>query len=204
MVLDASPWGLGGVIKVNDEIKSYYSSAIDSNDVKLFGFDIGSPDGQQTWECLNILVATKLWKEWWVQERSTVEVRADNVTALVMVAKLKGSSPGTNLIARELALEYGDGSFRPRTVTHSPGLAIKTADTLSRLQQPGAKATLPAVLNNVDEEIPPVRDKYFYQSLHPPSCHLVGRQNGNKGGAKKKPKTSRTRSRRSEVKTSSW
>ena len=68
------------------------------------------------------------WKEHWTTERVRLEVRADNITALTMVLTLKGSSPAINQITRELALDFGDASFRSGVITHTPGVASCIAE----------------------------------------------------------------------------
>ena len=49
MVLDASPWGLGGVLFENDIPISYFTSRLTKDDVKLHRRPIGDSDGQQAW-----------------------------------------------------------------------------------------------------------------------------------------------------------
>ena len=188
-VLDASPWGLGGILKINNEPKSWYASPLSSHDVLMFKCKIGDPEGQQTWESLNVLVALRIWRAHWLGVRAVLEVKADNVTALSMLAKLKGSTPNLNVIAREMALDIGDSAYRPQVITHCPGIAIKAADALSRKFQPKSSkdnkdVTLHTSLHGIREVVPPVRDPKFYMSLNPPSSHLVlqGAQAGLKGG----------------------
>ena len=85
------------------------------------------------------MVALRIWKAEWMQHRVKLEVRADNVTALTLVASLKASSPALARLARELALDLGDAAFRPDVVSHTPGVASSWADRLSRMNQPGCK-----------------------------------------------------------------
>ena len=49
---------------------------------------------------------------------------------LVMVVEVQGSGPG--LIARELALDFGDPSLAPSTSQCIPGITNGVSDTLSR------------------------------------------------------------------------
>jgi hypothetical protein len=60
-----------------------------------------------------MLIALRLWRSRWRQLRTTVVVRGDNVTMLTMVLHFKGSSYGLNIVAREVALELADASYRP-------------------------------------------------------------------------------------------
>ena len=94
------------------------------------------------------------------------EVRADNVTALTLLAALKGRGFGLNLLAQELALDLGDGSFRPDVLCHTPGVASKLADTIRRRYDPAAKDTfeVPTLLRQAAEVVPPIRDLTFFSS----------------------------------------
>ena len=77
------------------------------------------------------LVALRIWKKHQTTERVCLEERADNVTALTLVLAMKCSSPEINQIARELALDLGDASFRPDVISHTLGVASCIADALS-------------------------------------------------------------------------
>ena len=168
---DASPWGFGATLRVNGVYISWYTDAITEQDAECFNTFIGSWEGQQTWESLNILIALRTWKTWWSRLQICLQVKADNITALSLLCRLKGSSTALNIIARELALEFGDGSFFPSVVTHVPGIALKTVDSLSRRHQPNFKFTLPHPLVHVPQVHPEARDDQFWQALHPPKVH---------------------------------
>lgn len=75
-------------------------------------------------------------------------VKSDSVSALILLAKLKvkAKSFGLGVVARELALEFGTCSYRPRFLQHIPGIANDWADILSRMSQPAKSAPLPAAL----------------------------------------------------------
>eukprot|EP00972_Heterocapsa_arctica_P112821 16433982-Heterocapsa_arctica.AAC.1 len=74
---------------------------------------MGTPQGQQAFEALGLLVAMRLWKSMWQQRRVRLAVRNDNVGALTAVAKMKAHSASLSLCARELALDLADGTFGP-------------------------------------------------------------------------------------------
>ena len=59
---DASPYGMGGWITVNERVKRYFGCPISDHDVKTYGQQRGSCNGQQVWDCLAVLVALDLWK----------------------------------------------------------------------------------------------------------------------------------------------
>ena len=97
----------------------------------------GSPDGQQIWECLAVLVAIDIWSEHWQKSRIVLKVKADNVSALTLLIQMRPGSPKIAIIARELALRLVELSFPPDAL-HTPGVAHVIADRLSRVYAPGA------------------------------------------------------------------
>ena len=54
------------------------------------------------------------------------------------MATLK-SSPTSNVVAREIALDIALGSFQPDIISHSPGVSAIVVDSLSRRYQPGVQ-----------------------------------------------------------------
>jgi hypothetical protein len=169
---DASPWGLGGWLIIDHEIKSYFASPITQQDVEKFGFQIGDPKGQQLFEALAILVAIKLWTQHWRQDRIVLKIRGDNVTALMQLVKLRPANPAHAIIARELGLLLVDLSFPP-DAEHTPGVAHVLADKLSRVYAPEAnggpiitgtihESLHPAIANATCDHAP-VRDGSSYQ-----------------------------------------
>ena len=72
----------------------------------------------------------RCWKRFWRYERVRLEVRADNITALTLVTKLKGKCFALNLLALELAFVRGDCAFRPDVCAHTLGIASNIADML--------------------------------------------------------------------------
>lgn len=55
-------------------------------------------------------------------------------------------STDLGLIAREMVLDIASAAYTPDVVAHIPGIANKAADLLSRRQEPGKVAALPAYL----------------------------------------------------------
>ena len=104
----------------------------------------------------------RLWASKWRQHRVKLEVRADNITALTLILRLKGSSPALNSIAREMALDIGSAAFRPDVVAHTPGVASHIADVLSRKFEPGVIFALPPALTTAQEVRPAKRDAQFW------------------------------------------
>ena len=135
------------------------------DDVELFRHRVGDCAGQQTWECLCILVALRLFKCWWRHDRLQLTVASDSFAALSALLRMKASGQGPNIIARELALDLADGLYRPDVIVHQPGIANTICDVLSRKFQPGVAFVLPAVLSNAVCLTPPARTKEYYRSL---------------------------------------
>ena len=90
--------------------------------------------------------------------------------------KMKASSKGLNIIAREMALDFADGAFKPELATHISGLSNKCADILSRKHQPNTNFQFPFHLNSVKEFKCPPRDRSFYKALLPPSADRKAEQ----------------------------
>ena len=162
IVSDASPWGIGAYLQVEGAMVSWFSCAVDQHAQDYLKIVVGSSEAQQTLEALAILVALRLWKQSWALVRSTLEVRADNVSALTAVACMRAKGYGVNLVAREMALDLSDGCYRPDICTHTPGVASSIADGLSRRFQPGVTFVLPAALAQVPQAHPePVTSAWF-------------------------------------------
>ena len=79
IAVDASPWGLGGILIVDGRIRQYFADAISLDDVHFFNHAVGSPKGQQTWEALAMLAAMRCWAFYWQEEREHVEVTGGNI-----------------------------------------------------------------------------------------------------------------------------
>ena len=78
-VLDASPWGLGGILYVDGWPVGFFTSALTQDDVRIHEYKLGDSRGQQTWECLAVLVALRLWKSVWADRAATVTLKFDNI-----------------------------------------------------------------------------------------------------------------------------
>ena len=176
LTLDASPWGLGATLSVDEVYVCWYAVPLTKVDAARFKVKLGDAEGQQLWESLNVLVALRVWQSWWRRKQVCLEVKSDNVTALSLLCKLKGGSASLNIIARELALDFGDCSYRPTIVTHAPGISLKTVDTLSRRFQPKVNFKLPHHLQDVPEAHPPEREDKFFQALFPPEVSQRARR----------------------------
>jgi hypothetical protein len=167
---DASPWGLGGWLSRDGVITHFFASPITTEDQEIYSMASGTPEGQQLWECLAVLVAVDAWTKLWQEERIVLKVRGDNVGALTLLIKMRPSSPALAIVARELALRLIELSFPPDAV-HTPGVAHVIADKLSRIYAPGgggkASSSLHPALHDAVETQLPVRNRSWYKALAP-------------------------------------
>ena len=98
-----------------------------------------------------------------MNSRAELHAAGDNVTSLEMILNGTGRGEGPSFISRELALDLGDGAFRPALVRHIPGIANEAADFLSRIHQPDRRDSfLPTFLENIGQTTVPVRDASYY------------------------------------------
>ncbi len=167
MVTDASVWGIGAILFVDGRPVEWLSDALTPDDEAALGIAIGQDVSQQAAEALAILVSLRVWSQYWREERAVIELRNDNVGALTLFMKLKGRSSALNTIAREAALELGNGSFRPDVFSHSPGVANVWADMLSRQFDPNKVFALPPQLADVRQAHPPSRSTSWWRSRCP-------------------------------------
>ena len=161
--MDASPWGLGGILIIDSRVYGYFGVRLTRHDERIHSAKIGSDESQQIFEALTILVAFRVWLPLIKQKRVVLTLTSDNMSALAMGAKLKITA--STLIARELALTLCEAAFQPRVIQHLPGVMNGHADALSRLFQPGGKHTLPEQLAGCKRAHPPRRNASFYTTL---------------------------------------
>jgi len=166
---DASPWGLGAWLAVNNVITKYFYCAIHEYDIELFNLVLGACEGQQTLECLSMLVAIRAWipsSEHRVQLSPVV--RGDNLTALSLVLKMRPRTEHLAIIGREIALHLVHYSFLP-AVYHTPGICHVIADSLSRIHDPSKPDAVhilqhPAIIKATLTEVPE-RTPAYYRAL---------------------------------------
>ena len=166
--LDASPWGLGGVLVINGSPVSWFASALSTDELHVLDVKLGDCAAQQTVEALAALVALRAWKQHWVNSRATVRVRSDSVSALVIAMKLKTRGRAPGIIAKELALDIAQAQYQPHIAEHVPGEHNIVPDVLSRKYMPHAKFVVPEILRNVEELLLPPRGKQYYLTTKGP------------------------------------
>lgn len=164
LVTDASPWGIGGYIAVNNTVLAYFADKVTAMDENILHIKSGESSAQQVVEALAVLVALKMWRRYWKKPGVALRIRSDNVGVLTLLVKLRPNqqSHGMTLIARELALEFGTAAYKPRVFQHIPGLANDWADILSRLYQPNKLARIPGEFHAARRDVPQPRDEAYY------------------------------------------
>ena len=75
-----------------------------------------------------------------------MQIRADNVTALTALVKMRPKTPAHGIIVRELAMRLAELSFPPDAM-HTPGISHVVADALSRVYSPDGSGVLDASLH---------------------------------------------------------
>ena len=129
---DASPWGVGGLVMVNGAVAGWFSDELVKADEERFGFPLGAPDGQCTWEALALLLGIKLWGAWARDGEVDLRVRSDNVATLSLAVKFASSSWTMNALGAELAQLLGNWNIEGLVAEHIPGSLNTIADALSR------------------------------------------------------------------------
>ena len=166
--LDASPWGLGGVLVINSHPISWFASALSTEELSVLGIELGESAAQQTVEALAALVALRAWRHHWQNCRATVRVRSDSVSALVLALKLKTRGRAPGIIAKEIALDIASAQYMPHVAEHIPGVHNIVPDALSRKYQPLQKYIIPDILHGVEEILLPIRGRAFYKCMKGP------------------------------------
>ncbi len=163
MCFDASPWGAGVFLMIDGVLLSWFTTAFTEVDEHAVGIVFGSSRCHQVAEALAILFGLRAWLSAWQDKAPHLEVRSDSVTALSMVARMQTSSPHVRVVAREVALTLSCACVRPCVIAHTPGVASKLADTLSRRYQPGVAWQRPAAVALIAECILPPRSAAYYR-----------------------------------------
>ena len=132
---DASPWGLGGVLRVDKKLVEAFSLPLDRDLLNKFRAAKGDPRHTTLWEGLALLVAFRLWLPR-VGFGATVRVKSDSLSSLFMLSKGRAKSPELNFIAREVALDQALQVYSLTFLEHIPGVTNLEADFLSRVFAP--------------------------------------------------------------------
>ena len=132
---DASPWGLGAVLRTGGQIVAAFASPLTEDILTKFQAKTGDPKFTTLWEALALLTAFRLWLPDF-KFRAHVRVKADSLSSLVVLAKGRAKSLELNVIAREVALDQALQQYRLTLLEHIPGVTNLEADYLSRIHSP--------------------------------------------------------------------
>ena len=165
MVFDASPWGAGGFLVMDGKFVSWFATKFDEVDEMAIGIRFGESASQQVAEALAVLFGVRTWLPKWLNKVPILEVKSDSVAAMTMVASMHTRSPQVAVVARELALTLSESCVRPQVVKHTPGVANRLADVLSRRFQPGVQFVVPQAFDGVPEVSIQPRTVDFYRSV---------------------------------------
>ena len=165
MSFDASPWGAGGFLQINGSLVSWFATKFCKVDEEAINIVFGTSSSQQVAEALAILFGLRMWIARWSGHAPRLKVRSDSVTALSLVARMRSNSPQMSVVARELALTRASSCIRPSLVEHTPGVANKLADALSRRFQPGTDFLVPEALVDVPECNVLFRTPEYYRTI---------------------------------------
>ena len=165
VVLDASPWGLGGYLQSlsSGAIIEFFASPLGEEDTSRFAVEIGSANGQQFWEALSILVALRLWARHFASGAALFRVRGDSMVALSLATKLASPSAPLNAIGAEIALHLELHDIKETFTTHTPGKLLVLADALSRMFSPAGDGEVPEAFVGAKRRYSPKRDASFYK-----------------------------------------
>ena len=78
---------------------------------------------------------------------------------------MQTSSPQVGVVAREVALTLSCACVRPCVIAHTPGVANKLADALSRRFQPGVAWQRPEAVAHVPECMLAPRCASYYRTV---------------------------------------
>ena len=132
---DASPWGIGGVMRVEGCTPQCFSSPIPAEALKRFKAQTGLSKFNTVWEGLALLVAFRIWLPS-LGHGAQVRAKSDNVGVLYMIANGKATSAELNILAREFSLDQALQVYRVNWLVHIPGITNLEADSLSRQFSP--------------------------------------------------------------------
>ena len=163
---DASIWGYGGWIAVDDVPLAYFSDDIQSSDEVMLGHKTGDTTGQQGFEAMALLIAMRLWGHLWRSKRICLRIRSDNIGALTVFSACKGAPGAMNAVAREYSLDAAEGSYEPVVVAHLPGVTNGISDALSRRNDPRYRdnCSPPALLKHAERVFPPARPLSWWKA----------------------------------------
>ncbi len=162
VVVDASPWGVGGVEYVDGRPDRWFGEPIGDDDVQILSSPRGVSDSTTTFEALALVVAFKYFID--TLSGARIRVRSDSLSTLLSAQAGRGRAPALNRCMAELALLRAEHELVITELRHIPGVSNDVADALSRRWAPRPRA-VPGHLA-MDREVPLVpRDRAWWRTL---------------------------------------
>ena len=104
--VDASPWGLGGVLYINGRASAWCASQLVGFDAETPHHPLGEAEGHQTWAAYTLLVATCAWRSV-IFADDVWGVHSGSMSTLSMALQVEARGTGPGLVARALAFGAG-------------------------------------------------------------------------------------------------
>ena len=166
LMVDASPYALGGVLAINERLVACFSSKVGKEDEEVLGITRGEAAGQGILEALALLVALKHWANRMMGYKVRVVFQSDSVVALALSQKLSASTATLNFLGAEIALCLEEGDVEKLEGIHIPGVANTEPDWLSRPEK-WSKVAKPPLLQDLKVEVPLSRPAEYYHLPSP-------------------------------------
>ena len=161
--VDASPWGIGGVLMHQSEPVAFFADALQTQDLRRFQASTGDSAFNTVWEALAILVALRLWRPR-LSTSGSFEIRSDSIGALGATLRCSSSAWRLNAVIAEIMLDEAEFSSRIAVLCHIPGISNEWPDALSRLTADKPKE-FPPELVGVERSICGARGPEYWQTM---------------------------------------
>ena len=161
--IDASPYGIGGVLCVSGVPVEFFADVITHHDKNILKNDGTSYRSQSIWELLALTVALSSWVPRFQRCPVKICVSSDSIATIGAFNKESSRSPSMSILLREIALYRSMAPAVPIFVKHVPGAANSWPDSLSRLHAP-QPSTIPDELLALPRANLVPRDKFWYKS----------------------------------------
>ena len=174
--VDASPWGIGGILLDGAKVVAYFEDAVSEEDQRRLGVVVGDPSSQAILEGLALLVALRLFSPLagWGQARTRtvlLGVKSDSKAALGAAIKMASPTSALNAVGREIAYDSALGDYYVYVHEHVPGVSNKVPDWLSRVHAPATsdpKGGRPEALSGARALQAPMRGDAWWRTMGPP------------------------------------
>ena len=168
--VDASPWGLGGVLFDRHIVVAAFEDRVQPDDIERLKIRIGDLRSQSLLEALAVLVDLRLFAPvsgWGKGMMARLGLRSDSKAALGAAINQASKTSMMNAIGAEIAYDLGTGDYQVAFFSHTEGVANVSPDWLSRRWAPlgpeGPKGR-PSVLDGVRMLEVPVRGPAFWRT----------------------------------------